>query len=135
MIDIQLSGRHTLSTCTPSMHGPRAARRARDRHPHARAYVEPYHSRMSLTMRVLSLLSLVPVVFAKPGHYYSCTFNFTGGARLPYPYCNASLSVEERVADLLSRMTYEEKSAALDTGNPAVFRLGVPSMQVPAKSA
>ena len=54
---------------------------------------------------------------------------------MPHPYCNASLSIDERVADLLSRMTYEEKSAALDTGNPAVFRLGVPSMQVPAKSA
>jgi len=34
-----------------------------------------------------------------------------------------------RVADLLSRMTYEEKAASLDTSNPAVERLGVASMQ------
>ena len=45
-----------------------------------------------------------------------------------YPYCNASLSVEARVADLLSRMRPSEKAAALDSGVPAIARLGVPSM-------
>ncbi len=83
-------------------------------------------------LRLLSLalsLALAPLGLAKPGHYYSCTFNFTGGTRLPFPYCNASLPVEVRVADLLSRMTYEEKSASLDTSNPAIERLGVASMQ------
>ena len=44
------------------------------------------------------------------------------------PYCNASLPVEARVADLLARMTPQEKAAALDAGVPAIARLGVPSM-------
>jgi hypothetical protein len=39
-----------------------------------------------------------------------------GGARLPYKYCDASLSVEERVVDLLSKFTYEEKCAGLAAG-------------------
>ena len=64
-----------------------------------------------------------------PPHLHACTFNFTGGARLPFPYCNTSLDTASRVKDLLSRMTYKEKCAALDTGNPAIERLGVISMQ------
>ena len=71
----------------------------------------------------------VSLVQSLPSHYHSCTFNFTGGARLPHPYCNASLPVEVRVADLLSRMTFEEKAASLDTSNPAIERLGLASMQ------
>ena len=66
---------------------------------------------------------------AFPSHYHSCTFNFSGTARLPFAFCNASLPADVRVADLLSRMTYEEKAASLDTGNPAIERLGVASMQ------
>jgi hypothetical protein len=42
---------------------------------------------------------------------------------------NSSLPAAERVQDLLSRMTYEEKAASLDTSNPAIERLGVASMQ------
>lgn len=42
---------------------------------------------------------------------------------------NSSLPAAERVKDLLTRMTYEEKAASLDTGNPAIERLGVASMQ------
>ena len=64
-----------------------------------------------------------------PNFWRSCTFNFSGGARLPYPFCNASVPIDARVRDLLGRMTYQEKSAALDTSNPAVWRLGVPSMK------
>jgi hypothetical protein len=45
-----------------------------------------------------------------------------------FPYCNASLPVDERVADLLSRMTSDEKANILDAGVPAIPRLGVPSM-------
>ena len=44
------------------------------------------------------------------------------------PYCNASLPVEARVADLVARMSPAEKAAALDSGVPAIARLGVPSM-------
>jgi hypothetical protein len=46
----------------------------------------------------------------------------------PMAYCNSSLPVEARVADLVSRMRAGEKAAALDSGVPAIPRLGVPSM-------
>ena len=44
------------------------------------------------------------------------------------PYCNTSLPVDMRVADLLSRMSPDEKVSILDAGVPAIPRLGVPSM-------
>jgi beta-D-xylosidase 4 len=45
-----------------------------------------------------------------------------------YPYCNPALPIAQRVADLVGRMTTAEKSAALDSGIPALPRLGLPSM-------
>jgi hypothetical protein len=81
-----------------------------------------------LVIAAMALIAADPVVLALPPSYHSCTFNFTGGPRLPFPYCNASLPIAQRVADLLPRMTYEEKAASLDTGNPAIERLGIASM-------
>lgn len=51
----------------------------------------------------------------------------SGAAAQDEPYRDASLSAEERAADLVSRMTLEEK--AWQTGNaaPAVPRLGIPA--------
>jgi beta-D-xylosidase 4 len=45
-----------------------------------------------------------------------------------YGYCNASLPVAQRVADLVGRMTVAEMAAAMDSGVPAIPRLGVPTM-------
>ncbi len=59
-----------------------------------------------------------------------CTVNFTGGPRLPFPMCNTTLDLASRVADLVSRLTAEEKCAALDTSNPAIPRLGIPHLPV-----
>ena len=56
----------------------------------------------------------------KPDFYNSCTKDLAGGARLTTPMCDPSLSIEERVKDILSRMTYQEKCAALDTRNPTL---------------
>ena len=46
-------------------------------------------------MRILclGLAVLFGGVTSLPAHYHSCTFNFTGGPRLPFPFCNASLDV------------------------------------------
>ena len=41
------------------------------------------------------------------------------------PYKNASLSPEERAADLVSRLTLEEKVALMQNASPAVPRLGI----------
>jgi xylan 1,4-beta-xylosidase len=45
-----------------------------------------------------------------------------------YPYCDSTLSIPERVKDLLSRMTIEEKISMTATGNSGVPRLGVGSI-------
>lgn len=44
-----------------------------------------------------------------------------------YPFQNPKLSIEERVNDLVSRMTLEEKAGQLMYSAPAVERLGVPA--------
>src|SRR5215211_1851821 len=43
-----------------------------------------------------------------------------------FPYRNASLGAEQRAADLVSRMTLEEKARQLGHTAPAIPRLGVP---------
>lgn len=77
-------------------------------------------------MPLLHVLYVLPL--ALPSHFYACSYNFTGKSRLPYPFCNSSLPLETRLDDLVNRLTYKEKCAALDTASPAVPRLGVPSM-------
>lgn len=42
-----------------------------------------------------------------------------------YPFRNTDLSVEERVNDLVSRMTLEEKISQMQNGSPAIPRLGI----------
>jgi len=42
-------------------------------------------------------------------------------------YLDVSLSVEERVNDLVSRMTLEEKAAQMQDVAPAIPRLGIPA--------
>ncbi len=45
----------------------------------------------------------------------------------PFPFTNPSLSTEERVNDLISRMTLREKADQLLYTAPAIPRLGIPS--------
>ncbi len=47
------------------------------------------------------------------------------GTRFILPYQNESLSFEERAADLVARMTLEEKISQLGYNTPAIARLGV----------
>ena len=43
-----------------------------------------------------------------------------------YPYCNPNLPVDQRVNDLVSRMTMEEKISNLQNKNNGIARLGIP---------
>jgi len=43
------------------------------------------------------------------------------------PYLDPSRSVEERVGDLVSRMTLQERAAQLQDQAPAIPRLGIPA--------
>src|SRR5688500_5214978 len=50
----------------------------------------------------------------------------TGTASPELPYQNESLPLEERVNDLVSRMTLEEKVSQMMNQSPAIERLGIP---------
>jgi len=43
-----------------------------------------------------------------------------------FPFQNTALTIDERVADLVSRMTLKEKALQLFNGAPAIERLGIP---------
>ena len=45
-----------------------------------------------------------------------------------YPYCNNTIPIEERLDDLLHRMTNAEKVQSMDSGVPSIPRLGIMSM-------
>lgn len=46
---------------------------------------------------------------------------------IDYPFYNPDLPAEERVSDLLSRLTLEEKVAQMLHSAPPVERLGIPA--------
>ena len=48
------------------------------------------------------------------------------GTRYEYPFQNPSLTPDERAADLVSRLTLDEKVAQMQHAAPAIERLGVP---------
>jgi beta-glucosidase len=64
---------------------------------------------------------LIALVFFITG-VYSNSF-----AQTQYPFQNTSLSFEQRVSDLVSRLTLEEKVAQMSDVTPAVPRLGIPA--------
>ncbi|XP_039055314.1 probable beta-D-xylosidase 7 [Hibiscus syriacus] len=46
-----------------------------------------------------------------------------------YPFCNSSLSINQRVQDLISRLTLDEKISQLVNSAPAIPRLGIPEYE------
>ncbi|GHT31095.1 glycosyl hydrolase [Bacteroidia bacterium] len=56
-----------------------------------------------------------------------CLFTlFACKAKYEYPFQNPDLSVEERAADIVSRLTLEEKVSQMLNQTPAIERLGIP---------
>jgi len=65
--------------------------------------------------RLFCLLALISMIFME-----SCK------GKKALPYLDTSLPFEERVDDLVSRMTLEEKVSQMLNGAPAIERLGIP---------
>ncbi len=80
------------------------------------------------TFRSLIALLLTPILNASPGAFAQKT------TLADAPYRNPKLSPEERVADLLSRMTLEEKATMLSGSgwmeSAPIPRLGIPSIKM-----
>jgi beta-glucosidase len=47
-------------------------------------------------------------------------------AALDFPFYNKNLSIEDRIKDLISRLTLEEKALQMTHNTPAIDRLGIP---------
>ncbi len=58
---------------------------------------------------------------------WNALFVFAQPAYKSLPFWNAKLSVEQRVNDLVSRLTLEEKVAQMINHTPAIERLGIPA--------
>jgi beta-glucosidase len=52
-----------------------------------------------------------------------------------YPFLDPALPLQERVKDVISRLTIEEKAGFISTRNPAVERLGIPAFGFGAEGA
>lgn len=61
--------------------------------------------------------------------YWACFFSFKVCAQdyKSFPMWNTSLPVEQRVNDVVNRLTLEEKTAQMMNATPAVPRLGIPA--------
>jgi beta-glucosidase len=55
-----------------------------------------------------------------------CALAGCGGTAYEYPFQNPKLSFEERAADLVSRLTPDEKVAQMENTAPAIERFGIP---------
>jgi hypothetical protein len=52
---------------------------------------------------------------------------------MTYPFQNPDLPLDERVRDLISRLTIDEKAGFIPTKNHAVERLGIPAWSIGAE--
>ena len=70
-------------------------------------------------MKKILLFSVLQFIFV--------AFVFCQQKKYQYPFQNPSLSIEQRVNDLLSRLTLDEKVNQMLNSTPAIERLGIPA--------
>ncbi|KAJ3700511.1 hypothetical protein LUZ61_004216 [Rhynchospora tenuis] len=74
-----------------------------------------------------SLLAFSPLLALSSGPPYSC--DPSDYSTQTYAFCKTTLPIEQRVQDLVSRLTIDEKISQLGDDSPAVPRLGVPAFK------
>lgn len=78
-------------------------------------------------MKGISLLWLMVTVLSGSLVARTDTTNLLLGASHSYPFQNPALSLSERVANLVSLLTLEEKVAQMQNNAPAINRLSIPA--------
>ncbi|KAI4307367.1 hypothetical protein L6164_030567 [Bauhinia variegata] len=82
---------------------------------------------------VFLLLSLTTLLFqselaqAQAQPPFAC--DWSNPSTRSYPFCNPKLSIKQRVNDLVSRLTLDEKLSQLVNSAPAIPRLGIPNYE------
>ncbi len=74
-----------------------------------------------MKIRVLQLFAFLIFILSVPGS--SAQENVIAN---DYPFRNTQLSIDERVQDLINRLTLEEKAMQMVHNSPAIERLGIP---------
>ena len=83
------------------------------------------HSSSLLTLIHISSLLLVLADSTQPP--FSC--DTSDPLTKSYPFCKTALSINQRVQDLISRLTLDEKISQLVNSAPAIPRLGIPDYE------
>ncbi|GAB4858723.1 Probable beta-D-xylosidase 7, variant 2 [Ancistrocladus abbreviatus] len=74
---------------------------------------------------------LIRVDSAEPHALYACNSPYLSSSSptTRFPFCNPSLPITQRVQDLVSRLTLDEKIAQLTDTAPPIPRLGIPAYE------
>jgi beta-glucosidase len=83
----------------------------------------------AMSIRIFLLIGLLLLVFLRGSELaaQSASNTSTSSASARPPYLDPSLPLEQRVSDLVSRMTLEEKASQMQDVAPAIPRLGIPA--------
>ena len=76
-------------------------------------------------LKVFILTTIVAVINGQNATFPDCKF----GPLASFPICNLSLPAHQRAADLISRMTIDEKASWLSNAVQPIPRLGLPTYQ------
>lgn len=88
-------------------------------------------SHQQLTMRIkiqsLCLVTLLFILADSSQPPFSC--DSSNPSTKSYPFCQTSLPISQRVQDLVSRLTLDEKISQLVDTAPAIPRFGIPAYE------
>lgn len=82
---------------------------------------------ISLIFVVICTTSTLHILTESTRPPYAC--DSSNPSTKSYPFCRSSLSFTQRAADLVSRLTLDEKVSQLVNSAPSIPRLGIPAYE------
>ena len=93
--------------------------------------IDPTVNNIALTMSVGSIgptvFNIMPPMDSIHSINPPITYDSSNPSTEPYNFCKTSPPINERVQDLISRLTLDEKISQLINTTPPIPRLGIPS--------